>query len=124
MASVSVIGVQIPANEALTGMIDLGTHNLMAIEMPENYDGTTLTFQSKAERSVTSAESTEDWDDVYNDAGTEVSITVAANRIVGLRADVANALSALRFIRIRSGTSASPQNQNPAVNLRLIVKQA
>lgn len=122
MSQISVIGVQIPANQALSGMVDLGANNLFAIEMPEAWSGTTLTFQSKAERSATAAESTEDWDDVYDDAGTEVSVTVAAGRIVTIDA-AALKLAPLRFLRIRSGTSASPVNQNPTRELRLIVKK-
>lgn len=124
MAKLGVLGVQVPNNQAVTGMIDLGSHGLLAIEMPESWAGTAITFQAKAERSVTSAESTEDWDDVYDDTGTEVSITVAANRVVVIGTVTKAAIGALRFIRIRSGTAASPVNQSPAKDFRLIVKEA
>jgi len=123
MAKSSVLGVQIPPNQALSGAIDLGSHGLVAIEMPEGWAGTVITFQCKAERSATSAESTEDWDDVYDSGGTEVNWTVAANRVVTPTAAHAAAIAPLRFIRIRSGTAAAPTNQNPARELRLIVKE-
>jgi hypothetical protein len=128
MAQSAVIGVQIPANQALSGMIDLGTHKLVAIEMPEAWaGGAVITFQAKAKVAtddtlVAGDANPEDWDDVYDDAGTEVSVTVAANRVVVIGTVTKAAIGALRYIRIRSGTSASPVNQNPARDLRLIVK--
>lgn len=124
MAQVSVVGVQIPANQALSGMVDLGANNLVAIEMPENWaGGAVITFQSKAVvQDQTSGVFLEDWDDVYDDAGTEVSITVAANRVVVIGTVTKAAIGALKYLRIRSGTSAAPVTQNPARDLRLILK--
>jgi hypothetical protein len=124
MAQTGVIGVQIPANQALSGEIDLGSNNLVAIEMPEAWAGTAITFQSKAapQRNTTSGQTPEDWDDVYDDAGTEVSVTVAANRVVVIGTVTKAAIGALRFIRLRSGTAASPVNQNPTREIKLIVK--
>lgn len=122
MASVGAIGVQIPANQALSGVIDLGANDAVAIEMPEAFSGTTITFQGKANYSESSAPGAEDWDDVYDSAGTELTLTVAANRIVGLKADAAATLSAIRFIRLRAGTAAAPANQNPAREFRILTK--
>lgn len=128
MGSLGTIGVQIPANQALSGMIDLGTSRLVAIEMPEAWaGGAVITFQAKAkienDDTIGAGEANpEDWDDVYDDAGTEVSITVAANRIVVIGTVTKAAIGALRFIRIRSGTAAAPVNQNPARDIKLIVK--
>lgn len=122
MASVGAIGVQIPANQALSGVIDLGANDAVAIEMPEAFNGTTITFQGKANYSESSAPGAEDWDDVYDSAGTELTLTVAGNRIVGLKADAAATLSAIRFIRLRAGTAASPVNQNPTREFRILTK--
>lgn len=121
MASVGKIGVQIPANQAISGEVDLGANDLCAFEMPEGWAGTALTFQAKAQRSDSSAPGAEDWDDVYDDTGTEVSVTVAANRLVVV-GTVTKALGNLRFIRIRSGTAAAPVNQNPSRLIRIITK--
>lgn len=119
MAEIGVIGVQIPANQALSGEIDLGAFNLVAIEMPEGWAGSTITFQSKANRQEQgSGVPVEDWDDVYDSAGNELQVTVAANRVV---VDIPE-LASLRFIRIRSGTSAAPFNQNPTREIKLICK--
>ncbi len=127
MNKYAVIGTQIPPNEAYTGIVDLGGHNLVAIEMPEAWAGTTITFQSKAEMkewdtAAVGLPNPEDLDNVYDDAGTEVAITVAANRIVVIGTVTKAAIGALRYLRIRSGTSGTPVNQNPAMNIRLIVK--
>ncbi len=124
MQEYAVIGTQIPANQSLSGMVDLGGFNLVALEMPEAWTGTAITFQAKAERSATSAESTEDWDNVYDDAGTEVSVTVASNRIVVIGTVTKAAIGALRFIRIRAGSAAAPNDQNPAKEIRLILKKS
>lgn len=119
------MGAEIPPNQALTGEIDLGSNKLFAIEFPSTWAGTSITFQAKTQGQPaagdTSPDDLETWKNVYDDAGTEVTVTCAANRIVGLDA-TALELSSLRWIRIRSGTSASPVNQNPAKPLKLIVK--
>ncbi len=119
MPSISVVSARIEANQTTSGGVDLGTSNLVAIEMPEAWTGTNLGIQAKAERSTTSAESTEDWDDVYDSAGNQIAITVAQNRVVVPTAAHAAALAPLRFIRF----VATPA-QNPAKELRLILKQA
>lgn len=122
MENTGVIGVQIPANESLSGAVDLGNRTLVAIEMPEVWAGTQITFQSKAkfrfDPNPDFDEILEDWDNVYDSAGNELVAVVAANRIV---TDIPE-LAPLRYIRIRSGTSATPVNQNPTKEILLIVK--
>lgn len=120
-----VLGTQIPANQALSGVLEIGGHDLVAIEMPEAWaGGAVITFQSKANltENQINGSNVEDLDNVYDDTGTEVSITVAANRIVVIGTATKAAIGALRYLRIRSGTSASPVNQNPARDIKLIVK--
>lgn len=127
MAKVSVISVQIPPNEALSSAADLESFSLIALEMPESWQGTQITFQAKAKRTEDldppvgshGGQAVEDWDNVYDSAGNELVVTVAANRIV---TDIPE-LAPLRFVRIRSGTSATPVNQNPAKEIRFIVKE-
>lgn len=123
MAKLSVISVQIPANETSSSTADLGTHQLVAIEMPEAFNGTTITFQSKAkwQQDVPNQDNLlpEDLDNVYDSAGSQISWTVAAGRIVVPTAAHAAALAPLRYLRIVSATA-----QNPERELRLIVKEA
>lgn len=123
MASVGTIGVQIPANQALSGGIDLGANSLVAIEVPSTWaGGAVITFQAKGAGINDEESDPEDWNDVYDDAGTEVSVTVASNRVVVIGTVTKAAIGAVRYLRIRSGTAAAPVNQNPARNLRLLVK--
>lgn len=122
MASMGTIGVQIPPNQAVSGVVDLGANDLIAFEMPESWAGTALTFQSKANNVDDEQATPEDWDDVYDDTGTEVSVTVAAGRIVVVGTATKAAIGALRYLRIRSGTAAAPVNQNPAKEIRIITK--
>ena len=120
MPSTRVISTTIPANEALSGGIDIGDAAFVGIEMPEGWAGTQITFQAKAKNKedVNNDPALEDYDNVYDSAGNELVVTVAANRIV---TDIPE-LSPLRFIRIRSGTSGTPVNQNPAREIRIIAK--
>lgn len=126
MSKISIIGAEIPNNQALTGEIDLGSFLFFAIELPTTWAGTTITFQSKSSRQPNPGEvepdDQETWRNVYDDTGTEVSLTVAANRIVSA-STAALKLAPLRYIRIRSGTSAAPVNQSPSKPIKLIVKE-
>lgn len=120
MAKVSVISTQIPANQTGSSGVDLGSSALVAIEMPEAFNGTTITFQSKAKRTQDEVGglAQEDWDDVYDSAGSAITFTVAANRVVVPTAAHAAALAPLRYLRLVAGTG-----QNPAREFRLIVKE-
>lgn len=117
-----VISTQIPANTAISGGIDIGDAEYIAIMIPDNATMTTATFQAKANRIDDEQSSPEDWNNVYDDTGTEVSVTVAANRVVVLGTETKAALCACRYIRVRSGTSASPVNINPGLDIRFILK--
>lgn len=59
--------------------------------------------------------------DVYDDAGTELAVTVAADQLVELAADLKEDLSGLQSIQLRSGTSGTPVDQinNPSLDLIL-----
>lgn len=118
------LGTTIDNNGYFSGMIDLADSTLVAIEMPATWTGTQITFQAKTSRGAgNDIEDIETWKDVYNDAGTEVTITVAANRIVGIATAVLkDALGPLRYIRLRAGTAAAPQGQSPSKQLKLITK--
>lgn len=120
-----VISTQIPANQALSGMVDIGDAEHIAIELPDDFTGTTLTFQARPKKFADSDQAglqAVDWDDVYDDAGNEVSVTVAGGRVVVIGTVTKAALAACRYIRARSGTSASPVNVNPGADIRFILK--
>lgn len=116
------VSTQIPANQALSGGIDIGDAEYIALEFSETSGISTITFQAKADRFNDEEMSPEDWDNVYDDAGNEVSVTVGANRVVVLGTATKAALCACRYIRVRSGTNATPVNINPGIEIRFLLK--
>lgn len=127
MADVKVLSAVIPPNEALSNTVDLGTHSLVALEMPEGWAGTSITFQSKARAQEDvdgPAYAPEDLDNVFDSGGNEITWTVAAGRVVVPTAAHESAMRPIRYLRIRSGTSGTPVNQNPQRIIRLLTKEA
>jgi hypothetical protein len=59
--------------------------------------------------------------DVYDDAGTELAVTVAADQFVELAADLKENLSGLQSVQLRSGTQATPVNQTTSPSVDLIL---
>lgn len=88
----------IESGESLSAPVDVG------VGIPAGWaaGATAITFQASHD-GVT-------WQDLYNDTGTEVSATAAASRNVSL-SSIALDLAPWRFIKIRSGTSASAVTQ-------------
>lgn len=101
----------IASGASLSGAIDLGTtqaaNRIVGIFMPGAWTAAAMTFQASNAFDGT-------FQDVYDDGGTELSLTVAASRSIGLRNDQSSILGRWRFIRVRSGTAASPVNQGAA----------
>jgi hypothetical protein len=95
---------------SLSGAIDLGTSRLLAIQMPAAWTAAALTFEASYD-GVTYAP-------VYDSAGTEISWTVGASRLV-LNAAAAEWLG-VRYLKVRSGTSAAPVNQAADRTLKII----
>lgn len=111
----TVVKTAVIANGAsLSAEVDLEGYKIVAVQMPAGWDAAALTFQASATSGGT-------FGNVYDDSGTEVSATVAASRVVGMDY-IAGALAALRFIKLRSGTSGSAVNQTAERTLTLILK--
>lgn len=103
------------ANAAsLSGEIDLEGFKLAAIIMPAAWDAANLTFQASDVSGGT-------FQNVFDDAGTETTVTAAVSRSIGMDAAMPE-LAAFRFLKIRSGTSALPVNQTAARTLTLVLK--
>jgi hypothetical protein len=86
-------------------------HYLAAIVMPAAWTAAGITFQASAD-GVT-------YNDVHDINGTEISVTVAASRIIVLPP---TDWYPVPFVRVRSGTSAVPVNQLAERALALLVK--
>lgn len=107
--------VTIAASGSVTDEIDLGGYRLAAIHMPAAWTAAAITFTAAPTTGGT-------FTDVHDNAGTEVSITTAASRTVILATDVAENLEGLAYIKLRSGTSATPVAQAAERSLTLVLK--
>lgn len=97
--------VTIASGNSLSGAISLSTALLSAVVMPAAWTSANLTFQASIDGGVT-------FNNVFDDAGNELTMTAAANRYIIL----ANISQWIGFgpntqIKIRSGTSGSPVTQ-------------
>ena len=99
----------IASGASLSGAIHLHNQRLFAIVMPSSWTAANLTFQGSHDGST--------YFDVYNDAGTEVTVVAAASRFIIIASPVA--LLGLQRLKVRSGTSGSPVNQGADRALQL-----
>lgn len=90
--------------QSLSAAIDLKEGELIAFSMPASWTAANLTLQS-------SKDGGETWQNVYDKSGTEITITVAADRYVVLDSTLTDLLRGVRNLKIRSGTSGAPVNQ-------------
>ncbi len=92
---------------AAINMYDIGA--LSAIHMPAAWTAADLTFQASAD-GVT-------YNNLYNDSGGEYTVTAAAARAIVV--NLADFLG-IKFLKIRSGTSAVPVAQGADRSLSLV----
>lgn len=111
------MGVLTLANQALiangtslSAAVNLANQRLYAIQMPAAWDAAALTFQGSYD-GVTFA-------NVYDVTNAELSYTVAAARFYVLPSTPL--LIGLKFLKVRSGPSATPVNQTADRFLQLI----
>lgn len=103
----------IAINTSLSDAIDLKNNRLSYIQMPAAWTAANLTFQVSEDGAT--------FNNLYNDAGTEYTVTADANRVLRL---TLHDWLAVRYMKIRSGTAGSPVNQAAARTLRLGVVSA
>lgn len=108
-------GATIANGAALSSVVDVTSLQLHGIIVPSSWTAANLTFQGSPDNVTFS--------DVYDDGGTELKATVIAGAYVALRNDFQLALSAIRYLKIRSGTTGTPVNQGAARTLTLITTQ-
>jgi hypothetical protein len=108
-------GATIANGAALSSVIDVTSLQLVGIIIPASWTTANLTFSGSPDNVTFS--------DVYDDGGTELKATVIAGAYVALRNDFQCALSGLRYLKIRSGTTGTPVNQGGARTLALVTTQ-
>jgi len=93
---VKVLTATIANGAQLSGALDFEMYRLAALEFG-TMTGTAMTFTAASASDGT-------YVDVYDDAGTQVSITIASDTVVGI-SDAAGALAALRHVKLKSGSA-------------------
>lgn len=109
--------VIIKANESLSNEIDLRETKSAMLYMPSAWTTANITFQA-AEESILKGGT---FLDLYDDAGVEVNIAVAASRAIGIDISALKLL-AVQWLMLRSGTTSTPVAQTAARTLYLVTK--
>ena len=117
VGSPKVYTVTIAASASQSSEIELqGQINGFAIEMPNAWDTAGITFLGSHTAGGT-------YKKIVGDTGTELSVTAATNEMIAIdTATKAQALKAFKYIKVRSGTVASPVVQTAERILYLITK--
>lgn len=114
--TVEEVDVVIPSGAAgLSAYVDLKGNIPVAIQMPGTWVAAALTFQASLDGGTT-------FNDLYDTDGSEISLTVAAARVVVLSTPAIFWAGGL--IKVRSGTAATPVNQTADRTLKLFVRRA
>lgn len=117
--------VTITSGQSVSSEIALRGHVLVAIVTDAAWDAAKMTFQTPVYLDPLNP-GTATWVDVYDDAGTEVTIA-AASIPTGARRAIVNKtvleqLAALTTFRIRSGDASAAVNQSATRTLTVITK--
>lgn len=111
------ITANIAAGASLSNAIQLEGMVILGIQMPAAWTAAAMTFQGSADGTT--------FGDVYDDGGTEVSIAATTAAVAArflVNASVLEKLAAVRFLKIRSGTTGSPVNQVAAAAIIVCMK--
>lgn len=108
----SRLPVTIPNGESLTDVINLRDQPVVAIQMPSAWTTADLTFQGSNDGT--------NFFDVYTLDGDEYTVAAAASRYIVLSPFE---FQWARYIKIRSGTSASPVNQGATRTLVVVTRR-
>ena len=103
--------VTISNGTALSPAVDLTQYSLVGLVMPSGWTAANLTFQGSVDNS--------NFFDLY-DSGAEINLgAAAASRYVLLNPAV---FAGLRYLKVRSGTSAAPVNQGADRAITLVLR--
>jgi hypothetical protein len=109
---VDVLPAAIAAGQSMTDGLNLGGLRLFGLTVPANWTAANVTFQMSADGGNT-------WTNMYDASGSELTAVAGASRFIAM--DPANFASA-QWVKIRSGSSASPVNQAQSVALGLVLR--
>lgn len=96
---------------ALSAAVSLAGKGIIRLNMPASWTAANLTFQVSADNAT--------YLDLYDKNGSEYTVTAAASRSIILPpADFVG----VNYIKIRSGTSATPVNQGASRDITIITR--
>jgi hypothetical protein len=110
VGQITAVTATIDINQSISADIDLGLMRLGRIAMPGTWVAADLTFQTSHNGA--------DWNNLYDKDGAEYTVKAAASR--SMLIPLSDMLS-VRYLRIRSGTSAAPVNQTASRTLTLVL---
>jgi len=105
----------IAAGAALSGPCALGALTLVGISMPATWTAAPLTFQVSPDGGTT-------WQELYDGAGNEITVTAAAGQFIILLADPSYLWRGVNMVQVRSGTAAAPVNQPAGAMVNLVTR--
>jgi len=111
------VTVTIPLDGAtyvLSTAVDIGAAKYMGIIMPATWTAAVLTFKVSSTLAGT-------YTDLYDETGTEVSISVAQGKAYTFNIATWK-LAPWRFIKFRSGTTGAPVDQTAVRTLTVVLK--
>jgi len=112
--SLVAVPATIATEESLSAEIDLGAGRVLCgIDMPADWTAANLTFQASYNSGGT-------FDNLYDQYGTEKTVTAAEDRFIPL--DDPAFWMGVRYLKVRSGTAASAVAQGAERVIQLIVK--
>ena len=112
--STYVVTATIASGASSSNELNVGEWKYAGLVMPSSWTSAVITF-------LVSNKSGGTFVPLYDDAGVEVSVTVSQGTAVGL-ANAALALAPWRYVKLRSGTAASPVNQAADRTIELVLK--
>lgn len=106
-------GPIIRAGESLSEPVDLTGGNLLRITMPKTWGDAEISFQISTDGEL--------YNDLINWNGQEVRLPVTTGAAVLLPADL---MRGIGFLKIRSGSTSNPREQDEQRNFALTVETA
>jgi hypothetical protein len=106
--------VTIALNGTVSTEVNTGGLPLQGIIMPSLWNTAVLTFQASNTSGGT-------FGDIYDGAGTEINVATAASRAIGLTTSDKNALESFQYIKLRSGTTATPVTQTASRTIIVVL---
>lgn len=114
-AAITLVPAVIAPAGSLSGPVPLGALTLCAISMPATWTAASITFQVSPDGGTT-------WQELYDGAGNEVTITAAAGQFIVPLSVPNYDLRGVNMVQVRSGTAAAPVVQTPGCTINLVCR--